>query len=432
VEWNFEPHVAEQVFQQMLQEAHVALFFDSAIREQGGVAKSGTRILKITTERGDAFRAKVFADCTYEGELMGLAGLAYTWGRESTAEYGESLAGVRGRQRPDHHFNVRVSPFDPGGRLLWGVYGGPKGEMGTGDKKVQAYTFRMCLTNIAANLVPFSRPENYDPAHYQLLARLIHALEEAHGHPPNMRELMIMSPLPSGKFDINSLGGFSIDFIGGSWDYPTGNRSKRAEIYRQHRDYGAGFFYFLAHDPRVPKALQDEVNRFGLAKDEFTENGNWPYQLYIRESRRMIGEYVMTQHDIQESVTKPDSIGMGSYQSDSHHVQRLATKDGAVENEGEMYVPVQPYQIPYRMILPKTGQASNLLVPVCFSASHVAYSTLRMEPQFMIIGEAAGVAASLAVKSGQTVQQVDRLRLKQILQSRHAVLKWAPDSVESR
>ena len=422
VEWNFEPHVAEEVFIEMLREAHVTVFSDSRIREAGGVVKQGKQVVRIATEH-DSFRARVFVDSTYEGDLMGFAGVSYTWGRENTTQYDESVAGVRGRQRPDHHFNVRVSPVDANGHLLWGVCEGPKGEMGQGDKKVQAYTFRMCLTNVSSNAVPYVRPDHYEPSHYDLLARLIQALAASKGRPPTMGEVMIMSRLPNGKFDINSLGGFSTDFIGGSWDYPAAGYKRRAEIWREHRDYEAGFFYFLAHDERVPKALQEEVNRYGLARDEFAGNGNWPYQLYIRESRRMVGEYVMTQYDIQETITKPDSIGMGSYQSDSHHVQRVATKDGAVENEGEMYVPVKPYQIPYRMMLPKATEVSNLLVPVCFSASHVAYSTLRMEPQYMIIGQAAGVAAALAVKSHRSVQQVDPAQLREVLLARYAVLE---------
>ena len=423
VQWNLEPHVAEDVFNEMLREAKVTVFPDSRIRESGGVVKQGKRVVRIVTDH-DAFRARIFVDSTYEGDLMGFAGVSCTWGRENTSQYDELLAGVRGRQRPDHHFNVRVSPFDMDGHLLWGVQNGPKGEMGQGDKKVQAYTFRMCLASIQSNAVPYARPEHYDPSRYELLARLIQALKEAKGRPPVMKELMIMSQLPNGKFDINSFGGFSTDFIGGSWDYPAASYKRRAEIWQEHRDYEGGFFWFLAHDDRVPKALQEEVNRYGLARDEFADNRNWPYQLYIRESRRMIGEYVMTQKDIQENITKPDAIGMGSYQSDSHHVQRVATKDGAVENEGEMYVPVKPYQIPYRMILPKETEASNLLVPVCFSASHVAYSTLRMEPQYMIIGQAAGVAAAMALKAAKPVQEIDAAALSAKLKSQGAVLDW--------
>jgi FAD dependent oxidoreductase len=237
-----------------------------------------------------------------------------------------------------------------------------------------------------------------------------------------MHELMIMSPLKGGKFDINSLGGFSIDHIGGSRDFPLAGYKMQAAIWKDHYDYEAGFFYFLAHDPSVPRSLQDEVNSYGLAKDEFIADKGWPFQLYIREGRRMLGRYVMTQKDITTDVKKLDSIGMGSYQSDSHHVRRIPTPDGAVENEGEQYVLTQLYEIPYRIMLPKQGEASNLLVPVCFSASHVAYSTVRMEPQYMILGEAAGVAAALAVKQKVAVADVPVEKLQTQLREEKAVL----------
>ena len=422
IEWYFEPHVAEQVFREMLQEAHVEFFRDSRIKESGGVIKHGTHITEFLTESGQRFRAAIFADCTYEGDLMGFAGVRYTWGRESSGQYGESAAGVRGRQRPDHHFNVRVSPYDSKGQLLPEVYAGPKGQLGEGDKKVQAYGFRMCLTDQRGNLVTYPEPPGYNPYRYELLARLLQAETKAKGHAPAMRDAMIMSDLKGGKFDINSFGGFSTDHIGASWGYPTASYQQRAAIWQDHYNYDAGFFYFLSHDSKVPKALQDEVNRYGLARDEFVDNHNWPWQLYVRESRRMLGEYIMTQKDIQADLEKTDSIGMGSYESDSHHMQRVPTKDGAVENEGEMYIPVKPYEIPYRMILPKREQATNLLVPVCFSASHAAYSTLRMEPQYMIIGQAAGVAAWLALRAHCDLQKIDVHTLQKKLAAEKAVL----------
>ena len=422
IEWNFEPHVAEQVFVDLMKEAGVTTFYGERLKEKNGVRKRGASIVAITTENGRVFVGKIFADCSYEGDLMGQAGVSYTWGRESTSVYGESLAGVRGRQRPDHHFNVRVSPFASDGSLLPEVQKGPKGEMGSGDKKVQAYTYRMCLTNDPANLIPFEKPSHYDARRYELLARLIEALTTAKGRPPVMKEVMIVSTLKGRKFDINSFGGFSIDHIGANWDFPTATYARRGEIWQDHLEYEAGFFYFLTHDPRVPAKLRDEIGSYGLAKDEFTDNHNWPFQLYIRESRRMVGEYVMTQKDIQDDIVKPDSIGMGSYQSDSHHVERIATADGAVENEGEMYVPTKPYQIPFRMVLPRASEAANLLVPVCFSASHVAYSTLRMEPQYMIIGQAAGTAAAMAVKSNKSVHEI-AAGLGEKLASQGAVLK---------
>jgi hypothetical protein len=423
IEWNFEPHVAEQVFVDLMREAGVTTFYGERLKEKNGVRKRGASIVAITTESGRVFAGKVFADCSYEGDLMGQAGVSYTWGRESTSVYGETLAGVRGRQRPDHHFNVRVSPFAADGSLLAEVQKGPKGEMGSGDKKVQAYTYRMCLTNLPQNLIPFEKPSHYDAGRYELLARLIAALTAAKGHPPIMKEVTIVSTLKGRKFDINSFGGFSIDHIGANWDFPTATYERRAEIWQDHVEYEAGFFYFLTHDPRVPAKLRDEVGSYGLAKDEFVDNRNWPFQLYIRESRRMVGEYVMTQKDIQDDIVKPDSIGMGSYQSDSHHVERIPAADGAVDNEGEMYVPTKPYQIPYRMVLPKASESVNLLVPVCFSASHVAYSTLRMEPQYMIIGQAAGIAAALAVKSNKSLHEIAVTQLREKLAAQGVVLK---------
>jgi hypothetical protein len=423
VEWNFEPHVANQVFHEMLREANVTLLVNSPLREKDGVRIRHGLLTAIVLQDGTVIRAKVFADASYEGDLMGEAGVHYTWGRESTSEYGESLAGVRGRQRPDHHFNVRVSPYAEDGSLLPEAQPGPKPPIGTGDKKVQAYSFRLCLTDDPSNQIPYPKPEGYDPHRYELLKRLIEAETQAQGHPPTMHQMVIMSPLKDHKFDINSFGAFSTDHIGASWDYPTAGYDRRAAIWRDHYAYVAGFLYFLANDPSVPASLRAEVNRYGLAKNEFTDTHGWPWQLYIRESRRMLGEYVMTQKDIQTGIVKPDSIGMGSYQSDSHHVERIPTPDGAVENEGEMYTPTKPYEIPYRFMLPKREDGvSNLLVPVCFSASHVSYSTLRMEPQYMIIGQAAGVAAALAVHDHVAVRDVPVPELQKLLLADHAVL----------
>jgi hypothetical protein len=422
VEWHFEPHVAEQVFHDMLNETKVVPIMRARLRERGGIVMRDHAIASIALTNGQVLRAKVFIDATYEGDLMNEAGVKYTWGRESESQYGESIAGVRGRQRPDHHFNVRVSPFAADGSLLPEVQPGVRGPLGQGDKYVQAYGFRMCLTNVKGNMIPFPKPQGYNPYRYELLKRYIAALQQAEGHPPVMKQFMIMSPLKGDKFDINSFGGFSTDHLGANWEYPSGSYKRQDEIWKDHYNYDAGFFYFLANDPSVPKSLRDEVNQYGLAKDEFVAEHGWPWQLYIRESRRMLGEYVMTQKDITTDVKKPDSIGMGSYQSDSHHVRRIATQDGAVENEGEQYVVTVPYEIPYRVMLPKQDEVSNLLVPVCFSASHVAYSTIRMEPQYMIMGQAAGLAAAIAVRENLDVGNVPIPQLQKKLSDGKAVL----------
>jgi hypothetical protein len=370
----------------------------------------------------------VFADATYEGDLMAQAGVSYTWGREGTDEYGESLAGVRDRT-PKHQFTVQTRPYDASGKLLPEVSNVKKATAGSADKKVQAYNFRVCMTKVADNRVPFPKPAGYDAARFALLARMLEEMDKvkkAAGQPWTAVDVMKPDPLPNGKTDTNNNGAFSTDYIGGSYDYPNGSYATRARIWEAHRDYVQGFLYFLQNDPQVPQGLHDEMAPLGLCRDEFTDTENWPRQLYVREARRMIGEYVMSQKDIQSALTKPDAIGMGSYNSDSHNVQRIVNGDGFVENEGDMQVPVTPYQIPYRVMVPKRAQATNLLVPVCFSATHVAYSTLRMEPQYMIIGHAAGVAAGHAIKHSIPVQDVDVGALIAMLKSQRAVLEYRP------
>jgi hypothetical protein len=289
---------------------------------------------------------------------------------------------------------------------------------------VQAYNFRMCLSSDKDNQVPFPKPPGYDPGRFELLRQLIAALTEKNGKPPIMRQLFIVSPMPNNKTDINNYGAFSTDYIGKSWDYPDARYKRRAEIQEDHMNYTKGLFYFLANDSSVPQSLQQEVNGWGLARDEFTDTDNWPHQLYVREARRMVGDFVMTQKDIQQELTKPDVIGMGSYNSDSHNVQRYVQEDGTVQNEGNMEVAVTPYQAPYRVMLPKRTEAVNLLVPVCLSASHVTYSTLRMEPVYMIIGHAAGVAAKMAIDDGKAVHDIDTAALTERLRAQGAVFEW--------
>jgi hypothetical protein len=427
VAWFMEPKIAEQILRQMVNEAGVQTYFRYRLREKNGVRKTGARIDAITLENGAVFEARVFADCTYEGDLMAQAGVSYTWGREGITEYGESLAGAR-EKTPFHQFSVAIAARDEQGRLLPEISGDPPEVVGSADKKVQAYNFRMILSRDPANQVPYPKPESYDPKRYELLARLLEAMTKQLGRPLVLNEVALIAPIPNNKADFNNRGAFSTDYIGKNWEYPEASYERRAEIWQEHVDYIAGFFWFLAHDPRVPKPLQDEVNGWGLAKDEFVDTNHWPHQLYIREARRMIGEYVMTQKDLQEQLTKADAIGMGSYNSDSHNVQRIANRRGVVENEGDMQVPVKPYQIPYRMIVPKRKEAENLLVPVCFSASHVAYSSLRMEPQYMIIGHAAGIAAKLAIDSDTSVQEIDTAALRRTLESEGAVFTYVPSS----
>ncbi len=439
IQWYFEPHVAEEVFRELAQEAGVAVFYRHRLREKTGVTKDGTppRLTAITMDNGATFAGKVFVDATYEGDLMAQAHVSYTWGREGSDAYGESLAGVRDRT-PKHQFLVQIKPVGANGRLLPEVSPEKslekspeknavrKAPSGSADRKVQAYNFRVCMTKAQENRAPFPRPRGYDPARYALLARMLTAMDAQRTRPWSLVDVMKPDPIPHDKTDTNNNGAFSTDFIGGSYDYPEADYARRARIWQAHVDYVQGFLYFLQHDPQVPQALHDELAPWGLCKDEFVDTNNWPHQLYVREARRMIGTYVMSQKDIQVDLTKPDTIGMGSYNSDSHNVQRIVNDQGFVENEGDMQVPVTPYQIPYRVMLPKRAEATNLLVPVCFSATHVAYSTLRMEPQYMIIGQAAGVAAKLAIDAGVPVQDIDTQALISKLRAQHAVLELSP------
>ena len=424
IEWHFEPHVAESAFDDLVKEAGVQVF-GGRLREKNGVTRTRTVITSIQAEDGQAYAAHVFIDATYEGDLMAQAGVSYTWGREGTVDYGESLAGVR-EHTPLHQFRAAVSPVDSRGKLLPEIMSRSNDRVGAADKRVQAYNFRVCMTREPADRVPWPKPAHYDPARFELLARYLPALETTLHRSLKLEDVMKPDIVQNGKTDTNNNGAFSTDYIGGSYRYPEAGYAERARIRQAHVEYEQGFLYFLATDSRVPASLSTEMKQWGLCADEFTDADHWPYQLYVREARRMIGEYVMSQKDIQTELQKTDSIGMGSYNSDSHNVQRRPTADRtAVENEGDMQVRVTPYEIPYRVMLPKRSQATNLLVPVCSSATHVAYSTLRMEPQYMIIGQAAGVAASLANAAHVAVQDVDVDALRVKLRAQHSVLQGA-------
>ena len=430
IEWMPEPRIAEQVLNEMIQEAgRVKVFLGERLREKKGVVRRGKTIVSLTTEKGTTFTAKIFADASYEGDLLAQAGIDFTWGREGVADYGESLAGVRPKDR-NHQFDFAVSAYDqegPGRKLLPEIQTEPRGEIGAADRKVQAYNFRMILTDNPENRIPFAKPAGYDPFRFELAARWLQGFVKHHGRAPRMNEVLLPAQIAGDrKWDFNNRGAFSTDYIGKSWEYPNAGYARRAEIWKDHQRYTAELFYFLATDPRVPRETQAEIARFGIAKDEFLDNNHWPYQLYIREARRMVGDFVVTQKDIQTELTKPDVIGMGSYNSDSHNVQRYVQPDGSAQNEGNMEVGVKPYQIPYRVLLPKRSQATNLLVPVCFSASHVVYSTLRMEPQYMIIGQAAGVAAKMAIEGKKAVQEIDAAALSARLRELGAVFTWNP------
>lgn len=425
VAWLPEPHVAESVLLEMLAGARVPVFYDHQLKEKDGVVKSGGRIRSIVMSNGARFTAAVFADCSYEGDLMAQAGVSYTVGREPVSQYGESLAGIRA-ETPKHQFRVNVPAFDRNGNLYPEISPEPKGKPGDGDKRVQAYNFRVIATDDPNLRVPWPQPDGYDPKRYELLALMLEAEYKRLGDKLTFNEVVGIGRIPNRKADFNNKGAFSTDYIGKNYDYPDGGYARRKEIWDDHVRYVQGFFYFLAHDPRVPRILQYEARQWGLSRDEFEDNGYWPHQLYIREGRRMIGAYVMKQQDLQSDLTKPDVIGMGSYNSDSHNVQRFRNEKGFAENEGDVQVAVKPYQIPYRVMLPKPEECFNLLVPVCLSASHVAYSSIRMEPQYMLIGHAAGVAAKLAVAANKPVHEINVKQLQTTLLDEGGVFEYNP------
>lgn len=419
--FRFEPHVASRVYQDMINECGIKVYTHEPLRE---VKKQGSIITEIVTGTGRRWRAAIYIDASYEGDLLARAGVSYVVGRESRQEFGESLAGVQEFSKA-HQWYVKVSPYDSMGRLLPLVQAGPLDPPGTGDRKVQAYNFRLCLTQRDDLRLAWPKPRNYDPGRFELLVRYLIARPDV-----RFAELCNPVPVPNGKTDTNNNGPISTDYIGMNWDYPDGDETTRRRIWQEHVDYIQGFFYFLASDPRVPPKLQAEVRSWGLAKDEFVDTNNWPPQLYIREARRMRGVYVMTQHDIENNRYKEDSVGLGSYNMDSHHVQRVPTKDGGVMNEGDFQVRVQPYSIPYRSLLPKKEECTNLLVPVCVSATHVAYGSIRMEPVYMILGQASGVAAHLAIENKCSVQDIPVDKLREKLRQQKAVL--SPDEVSTK
>ena len=420
--WLPEPKVAESILRAMLKESGVTVVENHRLREKTGVRKDGVRIVEITTENGDRFQGKVFADASYEGDLMAQAGVKYTFGRESVSQYGEALAGVRA-VTPSHQFPIDIPARDEKGKLLPEVSAEPRGEPGSADKRIQAYNFRVIATDVAANRLPWPKPSNYDPGRYELLLRYIKGMEAYLGRTMDFIDVSSTGRIPNGKADLNNRGGFSTDYIGKNYTYPDGSYAERERIWKDHEDYQKGFYYFLANDPRLPELMRRTAREWGLSKDEFVDTGNWPHQLYVREARRMVGEYVSIQKDLQIELTKPDVIGLGSYASDSHNLQRIVNEKGFVENEGDVQVGVRPYQIAYRSLTPRRAESANLLVPVCFSASHVAYSSMRMEPQYMIIGHASGVAAALAIKKGVAVQDIPVAELQKTLLAEGAVFE---------
>ena len=425
--WIFEPSAAEKVFEDLVRENKITVVRDAWLDRAAGVKKSGARITAITTLSGKTYAGKMFLDATYEGDLMAAAGIAYHVGREARAQYSEELNGVQtGVLHHGHHFGVlkeKISPYvvpgDPQSGVLPRINPAPPGEFGAADKKLQAYCFRLCLTDVPENRVPFARPAGYDASQYELLVRIYAA-----GWTDTFRKF---DPIPNHKTDTNNHGPFSTDNIGMNYDYPDASYARRREIIREHETYQQGWLYFIANDPRVPAEVREKMSRWGLAKDEFKDNGHWPHQIYVREARRMIGTYVMTENELLKRRPTPDSVGMGSYAMDSHNVQRYITPEGYVQNEGDIGVSTKgPYAIAYGALTPKKTECENLLVPVCVSSSHIAYGSIRMEPVFMILGQSAATAAVMAIDAKIAVQDVPYAALRTRLLADGQVLVTPP------
>jgi len=422
----FEPSVAERLLNEMLHEAGARVIVARLDREHG-VTKEGARITAIRTENGQEIHAKVFIDATYEGDLLAAAGVSYTVGREANAVYGETISGIQAQLSIGNQFKTaRVDPYiipgNPASGLLPHVNPDTGGPDGAGDKRLQSYCYRMCLTDVPANRVAVEKPEGYDEREYEILFRTIEQ---------GSKRFFKLSMLPNRKTDSNNSGPVSCDFIGmnygADWNYAEAGYAKRAEVDKAHENWQRGLIWTLQHHPRVPQEIRDFYAAWGLPKDEFADHNHWPYDIYVREGRRMVSDYVMTEHHCLSQVVAEDSIGLGAYTMDSHHIQRYVTPDGIVRNEGDLqhHIP-KPYPIAYRAIVPKAGECTNLLVPWALSASHMAFGSIRMEPVFMTLGQSAATAACLAIDGGIPVQQVPYATLKARLLADGQILSLEP------
>jgi FAD dependent oxidoreductase len=419
--WTFEPSVAERIFEGMCRAAGVVVVKQERLDLKNGVEMTNGRIAGIRMESGKTFRGRMFVDATYEGDLMAKAGVSYTVGREANSQYGETLNGVQTRNATKHQFVPGVDPYvkkgDKSSGLLPRVQAGPPGEEGSADKRVQAYNFRLCLTDVPENQIPFTKPATYDPLQYELLLRNFEAGETRSPWHPLL--------MPNRKTDVNNNHGFSTDNIGHNYDWPDADHAAREKMFQEHLQYHQGLIWTLISNPRVPSKIREEVGRWGLCKDEFHDFGGWPHQLYVREARRLVSDYVMTQHNCQGRAVAEDAVGLAAYTMDSHNVQRYVDAQGHVRNEGDVQVGgFSPYPISYRSLIPKESECQNLFVPVCLAATHIAYGSIRMEPVFMVLGQSSATAAALAIDAGTSVQKVDYRQLRERLIADKQVLAW--------
>jgi ribulose 1,5-bisphosphate synthetase/thiazole synthase len=440
--WTFEPSVALKIFDDLVSENQIPVRYNERLRiypsraadaprapepaidRRLGITKEGDRIVSIHLESGRTIGGKMFIDATYEGDLLAAAGVSYTIGRESNGQYDETLDGVQVANAKNHQMRPGVSayvkPGDPASGLLPFIDPTGPGRDGATDKRIQSYCFRMCLTDVPENRIPFAKPEGYNALDYELLLRNIEAGEKS---------MWINSAMPNRKTDTNNRTGVSTDFIGQNYDYPEASYEERAKIAERHRRWQQGLMWTLANHPRVPEAMRQSFARWGTCKDEFNEDGagkdGWQQQLYVREARRMISDLVMTQHHCQGQETAADAVGLAAYGMDSHNTQRYVDKEGNARNEGNVEVGgFTPYPVGYKAIVPRKSEAANLVVPVCLSATHIAYGSIRMEPVFMVLGQSGATAACQAIEASVAVQDVDLAKLHERLLADGQVLAW--------
>lgn len=434
--WTFEPSAALKVYQQMISGEKIDIVYGERLNRENGVTKKDNMIESIKMENGTKYIGKMFIDATYEGDLMAAAGVSYRVGRESNSEHGESLNGVQAnkisatlkwtlsRNAFNHNFIDKVDPYiikgNPDSGLLPYISEGAPGVDGEGDNKIQAYCFRMTLTDNPDNRIPFKKPANYKELNYELLFR---NYEASNGAEVNQMP-WINSSMPNRKTDTNNRRGFSTDFIGQNYDYPEASYEERERIIEAHREYQQGLMWTLAYHPRIPEKVRNTISKWGTCKDEYEDGvDGWQQQLYIREARRMQSDYVMTQKNCEGIDNVEDPVGMGAYGMDSHHIQRYVDINGFVQNEGNVEAPVQsPYPISYRSIVPKKEESKNLLVPICVSSTHIAFGSIRMEPVFMVLGQSAATAACIAIDKKQAIQDIDYSLLQSILLSDKQIL----------
>ena len=441
--WTFEPSAALRVYHQMLSVEKIDIVYGERLNRESGVIKKDNRIESIEMENGSKYTGEMFIDATYEGDLMAAAGVSYRVGRESNREYGETLNGVQAnkisatlkwtlsRNAYNHNFIDRVDPYiikgDPKSGLLPYISENSPGIDGEGDNKIQAYCFRMTLTDHPGNRIPFKKPENYNELNYELLFRNYEAaggpIEEMYTYGDKLVP-WINSPMPNRKTDTNNQKGFSTDFIGQNYDYPDASYEEREKIVQAHREYQQGLMWTLAYHPRIPEKVRDKVSQWGTCKDEYEKGSDgWQQQLYIREARRMLSDYVMTQKNCEGIDIVEDPIGMAAYGMDSHHIQRYVDVNGFVQNEGNVEAHgFSPYAISYRSIVPKKEECKNLLVPICVSSTHIAFGSIRMEPVFMVLGQSAAIAACQAIDEKKAVQEINYSLLQQRLLDNKQIL----------